>query len=217
MDSLHSKFVELMEGHKGKVLDAGAGLGDLSSILSDTGFDVTSCDIEPEDFKQGKCERVDLNQRLPYKSSQFDYVVCAEVSEHIENPHHLLREFNRVLKKGGLLLISTPNITNVFSRIKFLFTGKFFCFSDEERRLGHLNPIPWWEMDDALAMHGFKLEQRTSNAYLMLCGCGGARNAAKRLFVRLAYLVLYTFIRPKNKELLKGDSLIFVARKVHVL
>lgn len=214
MDSIHQTVLKLMEGKSGSLLDAGAGTGELSDALKRAGFDVSSCDIRPEDFRHGKCRRVDLNGKVPYRKNRFDHMVCSEVVEHVENPHSLLREANRVLKKGGYLVISTPNIANVFSRVKFLLTGKFFCFSDEERRLGHLNPVTWWEMKEALQKHGFEVEKISSNAHLMLSGCESAANECKRFAARLACLALYPFIQPKDMELLKGDSLVFLARKV---
>jgi len=217
MNDLHQKILELMEGRSGSVLDAGAGTGDLSHALQSAGFNVFSCDIAPDDFKHGKCRKVDLNGRMPYKNNTFDYVVYAEVLEHVENPHHLLREANRVLKMGGTLIISTPNIANVFSRIKFLLTGKFFCFSDKERKLGHLNPVAWWELEEALRKHGFRTEAMVSNSHLRLSGCDNMSSAARRFTARLAFLILYPFIGPKNMEILRADSLIFMARKVKVV
>lgn len=214
MNSLHAKFVELLNGGSGRLLDAGAGTGELSDALSKIGFEVTPCDISPRDFKYGNCKKVDLNQDLPYGKAEFDHMVCSEVVEHIENPHHLLREANRVLKRGGTLVISTPNIANVFSRVKFLFIGKFFCFSDEERRGGHLNPVSWWEMGEALEKHGFRLEKRAAGTNLLLSGCAGSRMAAKRALARFSLLILYPFIKPKDAVLLKADSVVFMAKKV---
>lgn len=213
MDSLHCKFMEMMSGKSGKVLDAGAGTGEISKALSDMGFGVTSCDIAPRYFKYRKCAKVDLNSPMPFRSSFFDHVVCAEVIEHLENPHNLLREFNRVIKNGGTLVISTPNIANVFSRVKFLITGKFFCFSDKERILGHLNPVAWWEMEDAFQMHGFRLDRRASSADLKISGCSGGMASAKRTLARL-FLLMLPFIKPKDSVLLKADSIIFAVTKV---
>jgi SAM-dependent methyltransferase len=213
-DPLHEKISEFFIGKSGKVLDAGAGEGELSKALMDLGLKVTSCDVDPKAFIFGKCIKVDLNRNLPFDKGSFDYVVCAEVAEHVENLHQIIREFNRVLKKGGFLAISTPNIAGVFSRLKFLFTGKFWCFSDEERRLGHLNPITWWEMTDALKTHGFNIESIGSNNQMALSGDPGARTRLMRVLARLAYIVLRPVLKPKNPEILKGDSLIFFARKL---
>jgi ubiquinone/menaquinone biosynthesis C-methylase UbiE len=216
MDSMHSKVALFLKGEQGRILDAGAGEGDMSKVLHEMGFEVFPCDIEPSGFKFGalNCVKADLNKGIPYKNSYFNHAICIEVVEHLENIHFLLEELNRVIKVGGSLVISTPNIANVFSRLKFLFSGKFFCFSDEERRLGHLNPIAWWEMKEALKKHGFRVEKISSNAHLMLSGCDNASSILKRSAVRFAYILLYPFIKPKNTELLKGDSLVFMVEKV---
>lgn len=219
MNALHNAVCrffgdEKRSGRLGKVLDAGAGSGEMTRLLKRMGFEVKALDIKPE-FEG--CIRADLNKGLPFKAGGFDYAVCLEVAEHIENTRHLLREFHRVLKKGGVLLTSTPNIGNIFSRIKFLLTGEFFCFSRRERGLGHINPIPSWLMLEALENSGFRAESVIASDYLQLSGIDSANVRAKRLASRLAYVLLYPFIRPKNKELLKGDNLIFVARKVHAL
>jgi len=66
---------------------------------------------------------VDLNEYLPFKSATFDGVNLIEVIEHIEHQAQLVREIARVIKGGGVVVISTPNILNVLSRLRFLFTG----------------------------------------------------------------------------------------------
>lgn len=58
--------------------------------------------------------RVDLETEvLPAKSETFDWVLCCEVLEHMEiDPMHMLSEVNRVLKVGGRLLLTTPNVVS---------------------------------------------------------------------------------------------------------
>jgi 2-polyprenyl-3-methyl-5-hydroxy-6-metoxy-1,4-benzoquinol methylase len=60
---------------------------------------------------------------LPFKSGRFDAINLVEVIEHIENQPQLIREIARVLKADGVVLITTPNILNILSRLRFLFTG----------------------------------------------------------------------------------------------
>ena len=48
-----------------------------------------------------------------YKDKSFDVVTATEVIEHLENPRLFLRDINRVLKPGGLCVLSTPNILNL--------------------------------------------------------------------------------------------------------
>ena len=47
-------------------------------------------------------------EHLPFKSSCFDAVICAELFEHIRNPEYVLVEIDRVMKPGGTLLITAP-------------------------------------------------------------------------------------------------------------
>ena len=60
---------------------------------------------------------------MPFKSGRFDAINLVEVIEHIENQPQLIRELARVLKADGVVLITTPNILNILSRLRFLFTG----------------------------------------------------------------------------------------------
>jgi ubiquinone/menaquinone biosynthesis C-methylase UbiE len=84
------------------------------------------------EFKQG-----DLNQGLPFEDTSFDYVVMLEVIEHLQNPYFVLREISRVLKKEGILLLSTPNILNLKSRFRFFFEGTYDYFREPPLELFH--------------------------------------------------------------------------------
>ena len=93
-----------------KVLDLSCGSGVTSEMLAKLGFRVTATDYSsPPPMSDGvaRVGGVDL----------------VEVIEHIENQPQLLREISRVLKPGATLLVSTPNVLNVMSRVRFLFTG----------------------------------------------------------------------------------------------
>lgn len=74
-------------------------------------FEVRACDIEKE--------------ALPYKDQSFDGIVFTEVLEHvaIKHPRELLKEFERVLRPGGLVIFSTPNVCNI-SNLVALMKGK---------------------------------------------------------------------------------------------
>lgn len=127
---VHEIVLELLKNKKGKLLDAGAGKGELSTKLKDLGFEVYACDKNPTQFKaEGiKCKFVDLNKNLPYPGNSFDYVICIEVIEHLENPWNLIRELHRITKKNKTLILSTPNLQNWYSRLYFLLTSKFPYF-----------------------------------------------------------------------------------------
>lgn len=60
------------------------------------------------------CYRIDLEtQPIPVKDETFDTVICCEVIEHMElDPMYMLAEINRVLKPGGTLILTTPNVVS---------------------------------------------------------------------------------------------------------
>lgn len=72
---------------------------------------------ESEEGERFECD-IDLfdaeRDRFPYADEAFDTVVCGELIEHLPgDPMHLMAEVNRILKPGGHLLITTPNIASI--------------------------------------------------------------------------------------------------------
>ncbi len=53
------------------------------------------------------------DQEMPFSDGYFDFILCAEVIEHMErDPMHLVSELNRIITPGGEILITTPNSTS---------------------------------------------------------------------------------------------------------
>lgn len=138
MPGVHSRFLEYFKKQNEKaplkVLDLGAGQGALTQRLFDMGYEVSACDLFPEYFKypKVKCERVDVTENFPYSDNTFDLVIAIEVTEHILDHENFFREINRILKPGGRLYISTPNILSLKSRMRFLFQGFPYAFKPLE-------------------------------------------------------------------------------------
>lgn len=121
---------EVPAGESVEVLDVAAGQGSLSQKLLDAGYTVSACELYPEQFKveEVECLQADLNERWPYAAARFDAMVMVEVVEHIEDHQRMFTEAARVLKPGGKLLFTTPNILSLKSRMRFLFRGYFYSF-----------------------------------------------------------------------------------------
>lgn len=87
-------------------LDAGCREGSQTKMLMEKGYRVTPVDIVklfPE------AEVVDLNKSLPFSDNSFDLIFCSEVLEHLIDPFFTVKEFNRILKPSGKIIITTPN------------------------------------------------------------------------------------------------------------
>ncbi|HEY0078339.1 MAG TPA: methyltransferase domain-containing protein [Pyrinomonadaceae bacterium] len=159
---------------RGRLLDVPAGEGALAARLLALGFDVKCCDLYPEIFRLPgvDIERGDLSHALPYEDASFDYITCVEGLEHIENPHQAVREFRRILRPSGQLVVSIPNILNIEERLKGLlygYTSHFKpisrqylknlseAFDGPEEIALHINPITYPELRFALEKNGFEI------------------------------------------------------------
>lgn len=127
-------FVENTKGKKIDVLDCGAGHGAFTKKLYDEGYNVSACDLFPEIFYFDKveCKKADVTASLPFADNSFDAIVAMEIMEHIQDHEVFFAECNRILKPGGAVYISTPNILSLKSRIRFMFTGFFYSFKPLE-------------------------------------------------------------------------------------
>lgn len=111
----------------GLVLDIGCGFGYGSKILNKNSS-VVSIDISGNALLYAKSKypgpsylRGDA-QILPFKDACFDSIVAFEVIEHVDNGTNLLKEIYRVLKKGGILILSSPNAL-LLNKIRHLISS----------------------------------------------------------------------------------------------
>jgi SAM-dependent methyltransferase len=108
------------------LLDVSCKEGDVLQAVAPLGFNVRGTNYEPRGPSQNGAPidyGVDLLQRLPYDDASFDVVLLVEVIEHLENHRIALSELARILKPGGVLILTTPNIMRLNSRFHFFFSG----------------------------------------------------------------------------------------------
>lgn len=120
---------------RGALLDFGSGSGQLLEELHSLGSFETLAGADlmerprrlAGDVVWSSC---DLNQPLPYQDGNFDVIVSSEVIEHLENPRAVTREWSRLLRPGGTLILSTPNCESWRSILSLMFQGHFAAFND---------------------------------------------------------------------------------------
>jgi 2-polyprenyl-3-methyl-5-hydroxy-6-metoxy-1,4-benzoquinol methylase len=175
---------------KDSIADIGSGSGDLAKVIKEkfNPKEIVCVDNSFKNLRKVKKSGLkavysDVSKKINLKSSYFDVVICNQVLEHLINPDKCLIEINRILKDGGILLISVPNLCSFHNRILVLF-GKqpttippsnllnfgvpFFrekMFFEGGRHLNGFSPAALKEM---LYFYGFKIEKVRGNGFYPL-------------------------------------------------
>jgi SAM-dependent methyltransferase len=175
LDEIHYRVIRLMESYpRGRALDLPAGTGRLSWWLYQRDFDVTAGDIDTDQFRNPEIPvfKMDLNGILPLEDDSFDYAFCIEGPEHVENMYQTFREFARVLKHGGRLIVSYPNYSNLESRLRNIFYGILEPVEppgateiEGKPHPGHINRPPYGLLRMAMEYAGFRVEKITREKF----------------------------------------------------
>jgi ubiquinone/menaquinone biosynthesis C-methylase UbiE len=222
---------------RGDYLDIGSGKGKiLEEIAREYSLRPFACDYTSTLMKTSG-QRVDvanLNiEPLPYPDSQFALITCIETIEHLEHYRETVREMFRVLRPGGFVVITTPNILNLSSRIRYLVFGFPTLFgplavgeTDIHNPRGHINPVGFFYLAHALLDAGFeridfqidKRQRRSIFYYALLFPFirVGAALSFRRESRRFRTIDSHNIdlVRAMNSlELLLGRTLVVSARK----
>jgi SAM-dependent methyltransferase len=171
IDGIHDTVITLLRAEPRSAswktyLDIGAGRGSLiAKVKSHFAVEASVCDYT-DTLMQLPGQKVDIanlnHEPLPYADASFDVVTATEVIEHLEDFRQVVREIHRVLKPGGICILSTPNILNLNSRLRFLWFGFWNLFGPlpvKHSALystgGHINPVSWFYVAHALLDAGF--------------------------------------------------------------
>ena len=117
---------ETLVGHKGTLLDIGAGRGELLQAAIQLGWKVVG--IEPSSTFaahaatiSGAEVRREPVERCNFASSSFDVVILAAVLEHLYNPDETIKEISRILRPGGALFLDVPNERGLYFMLGNLY------------------------------------------------------------------------------------------------
>ena len=125
-----------------RILDAGAGEQQFKSFCSHLNYvsqdfaqynpaEINS-GLQMNKWSYGKLDIISDISSIPEKENSFDAIMCTEVFEHIINPREALREFSRLLKKDGFLIITAPFCSLTHFAPYHFYTGFNIFFYNEE-------------------------------------------------------------------------------------
>lgn len=173
-------LVRLAEPANGRALDVGCGTGRISVALAEKGFRVDALDPEVDVVEHARELAsqlgVDVNflaadftkpdHRFPDK--RYDLVVCCEVLEHVAEWEKVVTNMRRVLKPGGVLILTVPNGPRQFNVL--------------DTYSGHLRRYKWEQL--AAVLQGFDVEKRFTIGFPFL-------RALRWIYVKFAIPLIY--------------------------
>ena len=129
--SSHDKIISLVKPNS-KVLDVGCASGYIAYLLKNKNCQVTGIDIDEKYLEEAKnhCESVHLLDisKMSKEGKKikgiFDVIILGDILEHTSHPHEILINLKENLKDEGIMIISVPNIVNLYARIKII-SGNF--------------------------------------------------------------------------------------------
>lgn len=220
------------------VLDAPCGAGELTIQLAKEGYTVSAADLgsglgsglipEAAQCLEGRFRVADLNGPLPWPDSSFGLVISVEGVEHLENAFAFFREAYRVCRPGGMILMTTPNVASLRSRVRY-FGSSFFTqdprpLNESARHpLHHIGLRTFSEWRYMLHVSGFHLTTVSHTHIKPVSYLYGIYAPWTRLYTQLAFRKEKDpSQRERNQEILRsltspsllfGQNILLVARK----
>lgn len=128
--------------NQGKILDAGCGEGVLVEKYATQGWDITGVD---KNYSSAYVQEGSITA-LPFADGSLDTVLALDVLEHLyyNDQNTAINEIGRVLKPGGLAVISIPNLAHFTGRLKLMFRGRLLRTATIGHHPGD-RPLPEYE------------------------------------------------------------------------
>jgi SAM-dependent methyltransferase len=142
----------------GRVLDAGCGRSLFTEIRPEWPFEIVAADVDFDLIAARRAAFPNLRwllagaAPLPFRDASFDALFAGELLEHLVDPGQGVREFRRVLRPGGRLILTTPNLR----RLANLVDGSERPYSPD-----HLSELSWDQVHALLDASGFEVRHAT--------------------------------------------------------
>lgn len=157
------KEIIQLAGNRGKILDIGCGSCIILTKLKGKKYGIDA-DKKTLRIVSKKHPEIHLAasgaEILPFAENSFDTVICTEVIEHLKHPEEALKEMHRVAKKGGEIIISTPNYRSVWPLIERFWSRKANVRDYSKEHISHFSKKILKKMAEESGMRELKIETK---------------------------------------------------------
>lgn len=156
-----------------RLLDVGCGDGRIGKRFADLGYTVHGLDTAPENVQRARelgiaAVEGDAADPLPFEDASFDVVFAGEIIEHLFDTGAFLAELSRVLRPGGWLVLTTPNLAHLPDRLLLLLGHSPGQVQPGHPFLRlHIRPFTVGTLREALEEAGFDLERSESTMVVL--------------------------------------------------
>jgi 2-polyprenyl-3-methyl-5-hydroxy-6-metoxy-1,4-benzoquinol methylase len=152
-----------------RILDVGCGEGAMAMALKQAGAAyVAGIELEPESAAKAQT-RLDkvvqgsvLDDVLPFQEHEFDYIICADVLEHLPNPDRAIDRLLPLLAPDGCLVISVPNM-RFYTVLARLILDRWSYTEHGIRDRTHLRIFTRYALVQMLERHGLRIGRLSRN------------------------------------------------------
>ncbi|GIU93812.1 MAG: hypothetical protein KatS3mg012_0269 [Gaiellaceae bacterium] len=184
---------------RARVLDVGCSAGTLARPLVEKGCSVIGIERDPVAAARARevCDDVMVadieTAHLPFARRSFDAIVCADVIEHLRDPVAVLRRLHPLLRPGGTLALSTPNVANWSIRLSLL-AGRWRYTERGILDRTHVHLFTRATLSRALANAGYRITSFGFTAPVPVLRCDAVERVAHVIGRVRPSLFAYQFV-----------------------
>jgi len=142
---LEKRIKSSLNSAKGTLLDVGCGNLPYRAMFRDSVLHYDGIDLPASPLIDRNIDILGSAQELPFKEKSFDFILCTEVLQYLPEPQKAMREFHRILKDRGKLILTTTQMWHVtnppYDCYRFTRYGLRYLMQSSGLRIKHIEAL----------------------------------------------------------------------------